>query len=276
MSFRPSGIASPRLLLAWGRRQSQCSGRVKETVSLISSFANSLHDVCSHLAHASEERAPQEFVIDLSQEEQLGDLIVCPFVSEEAVGRKWVSGIAFIKPCVSVDEVLEDINFAQITNTKTIEFTLPKTNRVFSNKASAWKKRMGHMSKTHNIKTLAKTLSTFGQFGESNDRKLVYYKISKDDDVEISNEYFTSRGGDAGERRVDSIRVPYNYETKVGEHVYKHVEYLLIWRVYIVGSERDITDVGSVRNNEDTDQLFSLAMAMEALADNEILSMEHF
>ena len=35
-------------------------------------------------------------------------MIVCPFIHEE-VGRKWVNGIAFVKPCVSVDEIQEDI-----------------------------------------------------------------------------------------------------------------------------------------------------------------------
>jgi len=107
-----------------------------------------------------ETASPREFVIDLTQEEQLGDLIVCPFIHEE-VGCKWVNGVAFVKPCVSIDEIQEDVNQAQITDNKTIEFALPKTNRVFASKASAWKETMSKNMKAQKTKKLTETLSAF-------------------------------------------------------------------------------------------------------------------
>jgi len=197
-----------------------------------------INNDCSHFVYiVTEDKKPREFEIDLSVEEQLGDLIVCPFIHEE-VGRKWVNGVAFVKPCVSVNEIQEDINSAQITDSKTIEFALPRTNRVFSNKAAAWKATMLKNAKVQKTKKLTDTLSTFA--GETKNKKTVCYKISNDDDVEISNEHFTARG--SGERLVDSVMVPCDCETTVGTDTFKHFESLLIWRVCSVDSERNKGD----------------------------------
>ena len=64
---------------------------------------------------APTESAPREFIIDLNQEEQLGEIIVCPFIHEEIAG-KWVNGVAFIKPGVSIEELNEDVNQLQLTD----------------------------------------------------------------------------------------------------------------------------------------------------------------
>jgi len=201
----------------------------------------------------TESATPREYTIDLTQEEQLGDLIVCPFIHEE-VGKKWVNGIAFVKPCVSTEEIQEDINQAQITDSKTIEFTMPKTNRIFANKAAAWKETMLKNAKGQKTKKLTETMSTFA--GESKDRKLACYKISKDDDVEISNECFAARG--SGERVVDSIMVPCKRDSKCGADTYNHFESLLIWRVCFVDSERNKGDQKATKPKNKMDELVEL------------------
>lgn len=183
----------------------------------------------------------REFVIDLSEEEQLGDLIVVPFVHEE-VGEKWVNGVAFVKPSVSIEELNEDVNSMQLLDMETVEFTGPKTDTIFANKTAKWKPRMDKYATQQNTIKLKETLSSFAQ--ESKDKKKVLYKVDHPD-VRLSNEYFTPRG--YRDKHIEFEMVPYTYDSKLANKTYEHCECLLIWRVFCIGSARPKGDAAKAQ-----------------------------
>lgn len=200
---------------------------------------------------------PGNFTVDLSEEEQLGPLIVIPFIHEE-IANKWVSGLAFVKPAVSLDEIQEDINEAVISQDKRqVEFTMPKTETKFRRCVMAWKAIMTKNKKSQKTGKLKETMASFAVTAGKEKTKYVYKLSEEDSEVKLSNEYFTARG--SGESKVDHIMVPYEYEVKGPKgKVYNCFEALLIWRVYFEGTEKPKGDGTPTQIKDKVDELADL------------------
>lgn len=195
--------------------------------------------------------------MDLSEEEQLGPLIVIPFIHEE-IANKWVSGIAFIKPAVSLDEIQEDINEAFIsTDKRQVEFTMPKTETKFRKRVAKWKSTMTKNKKAQKTGKLKETMASYAVTAGKDKTKFVYKLSEDDDEVILSNAYFTSRG--SGDSKVDHIMVPYEFDVNgPNGKVYNCFEALLIWRVYFEGTEKPKGDGTPIQLKDKVDELADL------------------
>ena len=180
-----------------------------------------------------------------------------PFIHEE-VGNKWVSGVAFIKPAVSLDEIQEDLNEGYIGNDgRQFEFTTARTETKFRKRVSAWKTTMTKNKKAQKTSKLKETMASFAMTAGKDKTKSVY-KLCDDEaaDVIMSNKYFTSRG--SGDHKVDHIMVPYEFEFQMKGTNYKHFEALLIWRVYFEGTEKTKGDGNPTQIKDQVDELAEL------------------
>ena len=114
---------------------------------------------------------PGNFTMDLSVEEQHGPLIVIPFIHEE-VGNKWVSGVAFVKPAVSLDEIQEDLNEGFISaDQRQFEFTMAKTETKFRKRVAAWKSTMSKNKKSQKTGKLTEQEGKWKEYFTRNKRK---------------------------------------------------------------------------------------------------------
>lgn len=204
------------------------------------------------------------YTLDLSEEEQQGPVIVIPFIHEE-ISNKWVSGVAFVKPAVSLDEIKEDLNEGYISADKRqFELTIPKTETKFRRHVSKWKTTMKKNQKNQKTDKLKETMASFAVTA-GKDKTRVVYRLSDDDnpDVSMSNFYFTARG--SGDFKVDHIMVPYEFESAgpAGKK-YSCCEALLIWRVYFEGTEKPKGDGNTKQLKDKVDELADLLAGASA------------
>lgn len=170
-----------------------------------------------------------------------GDLVITEFVDEE-VNKKYCDGYAIIIPAVDVRDVPS--LKAKIVGKNQVQVVTVATHFGFRNHSNEWlgaletNKKKTHAGKL--VKTL-KSLVTRVKKGRS--KHLKKYTISFPE--EISNEYFSPG---APENVLTMVPLPYlfSHETtskKTGKTTkFSSTEAVILWRVYIVDSERDIEE----------------------------------
>lgn len=90
-------------------------------------------------------------------------------------------------------------------------------------------------STTQKTSKLVQTLASFAVDAKTMPPKKVIFSISSNEDVKMSNKFFTER---KGESTVDHIKVPFKHKLTIKKNEYTSMQCLLIWRVCFEGTER--------------------------------------
>lgn len=172
------------------------------------------------------------------------DLVIKEFVDEE-VGTKYCNGYAIVIPGVDVRDVSRLKARIIGRDSNKIEVTCVAARHGFQNHSSEWIGTLESVQKKVHANKLVKTLlSMVTHVKKRKENTLKKIVVTFPD--ELSNEYF-SPGAPDGQLTI--LPLPYMFEheshsKRTGRTTkFKSTEATVLWRAFIVDSDRDIEEV---------------------------------
>lgn len=176
---------------------------------------------------------------------------------DEEVGKKYCNGYAIMIPGADVRDVSRFKAKIIGKDSNKVEVTCVTTRHGFQNHSSEWIGTLESVQKKVNATKLVKTLKSMvtrvKKRKENNLKKII---VTFPD--ELSNEYFSPG---APEGQLSILPLPYIYEheshSKKTQKTtkFKSTEAMIVWRAFIVDSDRDIEEVAAASDDDIMDQM---------------------
>ena len=189
-------------------------------------------------------------------EEVYGDLCIIQ-VNDEEADKKFIDCFAIIQPAVDIRDVPS--LKASLVGSNKVEIVTVGTRHTFKSSSNAWLKVLDTMSTKISAKKLYLSLkSTMTTLKKTKHYKKITVTFLNE---ELSNEYLNPG---AAEGQLSLVAIPYVYEhettsKKTGKKSqFKNTEVCVLWRAFIVDSERPMGEESDSDLDEDI---------MEAMGD---------
>lgn len=166
-----------------------------------------------------------------------------PFTDEE-VDKQYVNGVAIVRPGTMIEELRDKSLTCTLESPTIIKLTSTAVNTPFKKQAKAgWLPVLDKFCAKYKATKFRSVLKSYVGRAKKRKPKITYLELVGDD-AQLSTEFF-SVGTDGA---VDFFAIPFDWEHETFSkkskktNKFKHSEALVVWRLSIVGTNRDMGD----------------------------------